>query len=118
MAPPAVRQRENTMKITRPLDLVTGDKPAQPAGSDRAGASGKSPAATVTGAPRDRVQLSQLSAQLHALQAELAAGGEFDRARVEAIKQAIREGRLTINAEVIADKMLAAELGLLAPRRS
>jgi len=49
-----------------------------------------------------------LGGTLAALQAELSASPEFDGARVEAIKQAIREGQLRVNPEAIADKLLAS----------
>src|SRR2546423_5604398 len=62
----------------------------------------------------DTIHLSALSSQLQALEATLATGGEFDRIKVEAIKEAIREGRLTVNPGVVADKMLASALALLA----
>ena len=104
--------RETTMKITRPIDLVDGSKPAANAGTGRANGN----AAPVAGTPigtRDSVRLSTLSTQMHALETSLAAGGEFDRTRVEAIKQAIRDGKLSVNADVIADRMLASDLALL-----
>jgi flagellar biosynthesis anti-sigma factor FlgM len=50
---------------------------------------------------------------LQALEANLATGSEFDRTKVEAIKQAIREGRLAVNSEVIADRMLVHAMALL-----
>ena len=88
--------------------LVTG-KDAKAAGDP---ATAK--AAPVT--PRagsDRVDLSPLSTQIAALESSLAAEPGFDRARVEAIKQAIVEGRLTVSADVVADKMIASALAML-----
>ena len=61
----------------------------------------------------DRVDLSPLSTQIAALESRLAAEPGFDRARVDAIKQAIVDGRLTVNAEVVADKMIASALAIL-----
>lgn len=61
----------------------------------------------------DRVDLSPLSAQIAALETSLAAEPGFDRARVDAIKQAIVDGRLTISADVVADKMIASALAML-----
>ena len=82
---------------------ASGDRSAKGASSASAG-----------GPQPDTIQLSALSAQLQALEATLSTGGaEFDRSKVEAIKQAIREGTLTVNPEVIADKMLASTLALL-----
>ena len=62
----------------------------------------------------DRVELSPLSAQIAALESSLAAEPGFDRARVEAVKQAILEGKLTVSSEVVADKMVASALAMLA----
>ncbi|MEP7205993.1 MAG: flagellar biosynthesis anti-sigma factor FlgM [Casimicrobiaceae bacterium] len=81
---------------------TTGDRPAQ---APQAGAKGPT-------AKGDTIHLSALSSQLQALDAS-AQGAEFDRAKVEAIKDAIREGRLTVNPDVVADKMLAAALAMM-----
>jgi len=61
----------------------------------------------------DRVDLSPLSTQIAALESSLAAEPGFDRTRVEAIKQAIVDGRLTVSADVVADKMIASALAML-----
>ncbi len=100
------------MKIRPPIDLA-GAKTA--AKTERAG-NGKKAEAPAASAQADRVQLSSLSTQLHELESSLAASGEFDRPRVEAIKQAIREGKLAIDPQVIADKMLAVDLALVAKK--
>ena len=100
------------MKITRPINLVDGNKPEPNAGTGRANGNA-APVASPTTGSRDSVRLSSLSTQMHALETSLVAGGEFDRTRVESIKQAIRDGKLTINPEVIADRMLASDLALL-----
>ena len=56
--------------------------------------------------------LSALSAH-HALEPRLSSRGEFDCTKVEAVKEAIREGRLRVNADVVADKMLASALAII-----
>ncbi len=99
------------MKINPSLVGVNQGKAAGTNGSDRPSQSG-SVAPGASSAP-DTIHLSQLSTQLQALQSTLASGGEFDRAKVEAIKEAIRDGRLPINAEVVADRMLAAALAMM-----
>ena len=53
------------------------------------------------------IQLSAMSGQLSALETQLSSSPAFDSARVEAIKQAIRDGQFTINSGAIADKLLA-----------
>ena len=103
------------MKIRPPIDFIGTNKAAAGSTPERAngaakGSQGPAPSGGAS------VQLSSLSTQLHALESSLAAGGEFDRGRVEAIKQAIRDGKLVINPQVIADKMLAADLALLSKK--
>lgn len=43
---------------------------------------------------------------------------DFDAAKVERIAQAIRDGKFQVNAEAIADKLLANTREMLAPRGS
>ncbi len=76
--------------------------PAQKAGSNDA---------------QDRVQLSGLSTQIQSLETEIGKASGFDAAKVEAIKQAISDGRYTINAEAIADKLIASTRELLAQQQ-
>jgi len=96
------------MKIPSSLNV-----PAAGAGavSDRAAtpkATGDA-ATPVTGAS---VRLSELSAQLTGP----VPGTEFDQSRVEAIKQAIAEGRLSVNADAVADRLIANALALSKSR--
>lgn len=53
----------------------------------------------------DSVQLTS-SSQLQAMGSSINDGAPMDSARVEAIKQAIAEGRFKINPEMIADRLL------------
>lgn len=99
------------MKINPSLPGLDQTKSTGAANGERS-AKGTS-SASAGGAQADTIQLSALSAQLQALEATLSTGPEFDRSKVEAIKQAIRDGTLTVNPEVIADKMLASTLALL-----
>jgi negative regulator of flagellin synthesis FlgM len=55
------------------------------------------------------VQLSGLSAQMRAMDDE----PSFDATRVAEIKQAISEGRFTINSGAIADRLIASARELL-----
>ena len=57
----------------------------------------------------DEVQLSSLASQLLATENEPA----FDAGRVEEIKQAIAEGRFSINAGAIADRLIASARELI-----
>ena len=59
------------------------------------------------------VHLSELATHLHS-------SGEapaFDATRVAEIKQAIAEGRFTINAEAIADRLIESASELIASQR-
>jgi negative regulator of flagellin synthesis FlgM len=58
-------------------------------------------------AKQDNVQITSLSSQLHAMESSMDKVPVVDNARVEAIKQAISEGRFKINPEAIADRLLA-----------
>jgi negative regulator of flagellin synthesis FlgM len=84
---------------------ATGNAPARPGSNGAAG--------TGAVAGTDTIHLSALSAQLSALGTSLATGSEFDRAKVDAIKEAIRDGRLTVNANVVAERMLDAALAMM-----
>jgi negative regulator of flagellin synthesis FlgM len=98
---------ENIMKINGSTEIPR---------LERAG-SGKAEAAHPPGAPRtgaDSVSLSDLASRLQSLESEMTAGEPFDAARVEEIKQAIREGRFKVNAEVVADRLIESMKELLA----
>ena len=92
---------------------IQGGKTTEAADSGRAKASAGTNASVPASAGSASVQLSQLSTQLHAIESSLS-GPEFDQAKVEEIKQAIRDGSLSVNPEVVADKMLASAQELLA----
>ena len=93
------------MKIG-PLDTTIA---APPPASDR-----KSPAAaSKTAAPGTTVELSPLATMKLDAQGE----GSFDAAKVAAMSAAISEGRFVVNAEAIADKLLANAQELLDRNR-
>jgi negative regulator of flagellin synthesis FlgM len=56
--------------------------------------------------PGVSVELSGLSSQLQALDAQVSSGEVVDAARVSQIKQAISEGRFKVNPDVVADRLL------------
>ncbi len=64
-------------------------------------------------ATSNEVQLSTLSTQLSASDGEQS----FDAARVSEIKQAISDGRFTINAGAIADRLIASAKELVDSQR-
>lgn len=85
------------------------NKPAvAPAPADRrtdvpkAGRPGQDASATVA-----------LSPTAEALSGAVGADGSFDAAKVERIAQAIRDGKFQVNADVIADKLIANAQELL-----
>jgi negative regulator of flagellin synthesis FlgM len=67
-------------------------------------ASGK--ASNVATPSGEKLSISDLSTRLNDLEARLSETGEFDTAKVDAIKEAIREGRFKINADVVADRLV------------
>lgn len=78
---------------------------------------GSSPAAASKPAT-DNVKITSLSSQLHALENSLADVSVIDSARVDAIKQAISEGRFKINPEVVADRLLNSVKELVLNRKA
>lgn len=95
------------MKIGSPLDTqAAADASLRPAR-----ASGITVTAGRSASNTDQVAVSAAGAQMGALGA-----GDFDSARVDAIRQAIREGRFTVNPEAIADRLIADAAALLGPR--
>jgi negative regulator of flagellin synthesis FlgM len=80
------------------------------AGTDRTDA--KAPAAP---SPKS-VDLSAQSSQIAALESSHSTDSGFDAKRVEAIKQAIVDGQLSVNAETVADRMIASALSMFDRR--
>lgn len=92
------------------MKIESSNKPVTPAlVKDTRGS-----AARKTGTPSgEEVQLSSIATQLRAPDDEYA----FDAARVAEIKQAIAEGRFTINAGAIADRLIASAKELMDSNR-
>jgi len=67
---------------------------------------------------QDSVSLSDASSQMQSLEASVKQASGFDASKVEAVKQAISEGRFTINAEQIADNLIASTRELIARQKS
>jgi len=59
----------------------------------------------------DQVALSAAGTQIQNL-----GSPDFDEAKVQTIRQAIRDGRFEVNAGAIADRLIADATALLAPR--
>ena len=79
---------------------------------------GKAPAKAAASAPAsvDKVNLSSAGAKLGA--SSSASAVDFDSAKVDAIKEAIRQGKFTVNPEVISDRLIAEASALMRPRSS
>ena len=66
----------------------------------------------------DQFRLSARSAQVHTLTSKTSPGEIFDAERVAEIRSAIAEGRFTVDAEKVADKLIESVRELLsAPRK-
>lgn len=96
------------MKINGPTDNPRLDRVS---GGKTEGARAAPAPAAGTAA---NVSLSELASKLQSLESELAAGAPFDAARVDEIKQAIRDGHFKVNAEVVADRLIESMKELLA----
>jgi negative regulator of flagellin synthesis FlgM len=94
-------------------------KPVSPTGVQDV-VSGKAPGpGPVSPSPaRDKVEVSSLSTQLAQVEKALSDIGVVDVARVEAVKQAISEGRFKIDSEVVADKLIATVREYLVNQQS
>jgi negative regulator of flagellin synthesis FlgM len=74
--------------------------------------------ASPAGKPRDEVELSALSTQLHEIEAQLEAGQPFNSTRVAEVKRALAEGRFDIDSEVVADRLIDATREFLRAHKS
>lgn len=94
------------MKIG-PIDIANAT--AASTGADRAERRTQGKADPLSaGEPSAKVDLSSTVSALGA-----GVDGSFDQAKVDRIAQAIREGRFEVNAEAIADKLIANARELL-----
>lgn len=91
------------MKIGNPAD-VAGAGPLTQA-SPASGEAAKAGRAAAGAAPDESAKV-ELSSAAESLRSG-AAGGEFDADKVARVRQAIEDGSFKVNAEVIADKLLA-----------
>lgn len=97
------------MKIGSTHEMTPAATEPSVRGTRSAGqAAALAPASPVAG---DHATVSAAGAQLGSLGA-----GDFDQAKVDAIRQAIRDGRFTVNPEAIADRLIADAAALLGPR--
>lgn len=83
---------------------------AQRAAPQAGTAAGVAPA--VKARATDQVDVSAAGARMGALDGT----SDFDSAKVDAIRQAIRDGKFSVNAGAIADRLIADATSLLGPR--
>ena len=99
------------MKIGPSIENLPAAEPALRGGArSPAGVAGT--AAAGTARAQDKVAVSAAGAQMGALDA----AQDFDSAKVDAIRQAMREGRFSVNPGAIADRLIADASALLGPR--
>lgn len=90
------------MKIDNSVKSVSQPKVGQTTAKRGGGAT----KAARSSGKSDQVDIGPLSSQLQALETSLETVEVVDTARVEAIKQAISEGRFRVNPDVVADRLL------------
>lgn len=93
---------------------VGGDKPAAAAAAGRPAAAGTS--SGVKKSPEASTQI-ELSSTATKLLSGVSEEGSFDVQKVGRITQAITDGKFTVNAEVIADKLIANAQEVLSRRQ-
>lgn len=92
---------------------VDHSKPVTPAGGQAAAPAGDK----LQGASATRPEASTKVALSPAAQQVSEANADFDAEKVSRIAQAIRDGKFTVNAEAIADKLISNAKELLSGRQ-
>ena len=98
------------MKIGNPNDKpVTAPAPVTPTRLANGPQAGKPETAAVQqkAAAEESTQVALSNAATQLMSGDGAVSGEFDTAKVERISRAIAEGKFKVNADAIADKLLA-----------
>ncbi|MFN3566814.1 MAG: flagellar biosynthesis anti-sigma factor FlgM [Burkholderiaceae bacterium] len=100
------------MKISSTSEPLRPDR-VSPSNQD-ARAKASRPAEPV--AEGEKVQVSELASRLNQLESQFSQA-DFDVKKVEEVRAAIAEGRFKVNAEAVADKLLASVADLLGAKR-
>jgi negative regulator of flagellin synthesis FlgM len=104
---------ESTMKIGNSPEIATPGVATDKPGAAQAGRAQAQAAATKsTGTPEASAQI-ELSSAATSLLSGISDEGSFDAEKVERISQAIAQGKFSINADAIADKLIANAQELL-----
>ena len=104
-------EKDRIVKIDNSVSPVGGSP-----GPSRGG-SAKPATSSSKGSSSADVALSPLSARLQEMSAGMASAPPVDASRVAEIKQAISEGRYTVNAGKIADGLIDSVRQMLSARR-
>jgi negative regulator of flagellin synthesis FlgM len=99
------------MKISSTSEPLRPDRVAPSAPETRA-AGGRSGQPV---AESEKVQLSELASRLNQLESQFAQS-DFNAGKVEQVRAAIAQGRFKVNAEAVADKLLASVAELLGKK--
>jgi len=102
------------LKIDNSTKPVSQTKATQTTAKKSGAAAAKGAASS---ASREKVDINPLSSQLQALESSLEQVDVVDTARVEAIKQAISEGRFKVNPDVIADRLISTVKEMVLSRK-
>lgn len=86
---------------------VDGSLPAVTLTGSTAQAPAREKEAPVSAPAQDSVSLSSASSQMQALETSIKESSGFDVKKVEAIKQAISDGSFKVDANRIADRLIA-----------
>lgn len=96
-------------------DIKTqGSLPQAPTGKAGSGTPAAKADTAQAGSPSTTISLSNLSSTLHAMESSMAADSGFDAGRVEEIKNAIRDGKYSVDTSVVADKLIASVREMVA----
>ncbi|MGC3964790.1 MAG: flagellar biosynthesis anti-sigma factor FlgM [Rhodocyclaceae bacterium] len=99
------------MKIDNSVK-TTGASASESSGKARGGREAAAPAPAASAGTT--VQLSSLSGNLAKIEATIGQTPEVDSARVSEIKQAISEGRFSVDSEKVADGLIESVRQMLA----
>ena len=97
------------MKITNSSAPLRTDR-VQTTGADARVSNAGQPVGEAT-----KVQLSEMATKLSQLETQFGSG-DFDAKKVAEVKAAIAEGRFKVNADAVADKLMASVAELLGKR--
>jgi negative regulator of flagellin synthesis FlgM len=107
---------ENSIK-TESVKPVNEGQPSPGKSGQRAAANAATSGASSASSANSISTNIQLSGQLQNIEKNLSKGQVFDAERVAEIKQAISEGRFTVNADKVADGLLDTVRDLIRSRQ-